>query len=108
MKRRTTARGAPRDKKTAKSAWIQAWKDLPQDKIQQWIERIPRQIQEVIRLKGGNEYKEGRTGKETRSWKGQRLKGKLSRREDLGDIGWVDIPDDEVNEVLDLDTDAQE
>jgi hypothetical protein len=83
MKRRTTARGAPRDKKTVTVFWLQAWKDLPQEKIQQWIERIPRQIQEIIRLEGGNEYKEERTGKESRSWKGQRIKGKLSTRQDL-------------------------
>ena len=33
MKRRTTARGAPRDRKTAKIAWYKAWNDLPQEKI---------------------------------------------------------------------------
>jgi transposase len=49
MKRRTTARGAPRDKKTAREAWLKAWQDLPQEKIQAWIERIPRHIEEVIR-----------------------------------------------------------
>jgi hypothetical protein len=27
--------------------------------IQRWIERIPYHIQEIIRLKGGNDYKEG-------------------------------------------------
>ena len=29
--------------------------------IRVWIERMPRHIQEVIRLEGGNEYKEGRS-----------------------------------------------
>jgi hypothetical protein len=33
---------------------------MPQEKIQEWIERIVVHIQEVIRLEGGNEYKEGR------------------------------------------------
>ena len=33
---------------------------MPQTKIQAWIERIIIYIQEVIRLDGGNEYKEGR------------------------------------------------
>jgi hypothetical protein len=28
---------------------------LPQTEIQAWIERIPRHIQEIIRLKAGNE-----------------------------------------------------
>jgi hypothetical protein len=31
-----------------------------QEKIQAWIERIIDHVQEVIRLEGGNEYKEGR------------------------------------------------
>jgi hypothetical protein len=59
-------------------AWIQTWSDLLQSQIQAWIERIPYHIQEIIRCKGGNEYKEGR--KEfKRSWAGTRLKGKLSK-----------------------------
>jgi len=33
---------------------------MPQEKIQAWIERIMIYIQDVIRLDGGNEYKEGR------------------------------------------------
>lgn len=80
LKKRTTLRGAPADKKTAKASWLKAWDDLPQHQIQQWIERIVHHIQEVIRLEGGNEYKEGRTGQDKRDWKGKRLKGKLSRR----------------------------
>jgi hypothetical protein len=31
-----------------------------QEKIQAWIERIIAHIRDVIRLEGGNEYKEGR------------------------------------------------
>ncbi|OJZ80204.1 hypothetical protein ASPFODRAFT_148152, partial [Aspergillus luchuensis CBS 106.47] len=85
MKRRTTSRGAPRDKKTAEEAWIKAWNELPQEKIQHWIERLMRHIQEIIRLEGGNEYKEGRTGVDNRTWKGIRIKGHLSKREDLGE-----------------------
>ena len=60
-----------------KKAWIQAWQDLPQEQIQQWITAIPDHIQEIIRLKGGNEYKEGVQGFK-RSWAGTRLKGILS------------------------------
>jgi hypothetical protein len=33
---------------------------MPQSKIQDWIERIKRHVDEVILLEGGNEYKEGR------------------------------------------------
>ena len=56
--------------------WLQAWKDLPQATIQSFIERIPHHIAEIIRLEGGNEYEEGIPGFK-RSWKGDRLKGKL-------------------------------
>jgi hypothetical protein len=84
LKRRTTARGAPRDKKTAKEAWIKAWDELPQERIQHWIQRLRRHIKEVIKNEGGNEYKEGREDRDVRSWKGKCLKGQLSTRADLG------------------------
>jgi hypothetical protein len=80
LKKRTTLRGAPANKKTARAAWIKAWQELPQKRIQEWIERIVRHIQEVIRLEGGNEYEESRTGKDSRSFKGERIKGRLSKR----------------------------
>jgi transposase len=60
MKRTTTDRGGFTSKKTMESAWLQCWKELSQKKIRQWIERIYWHVQEVIRLRGGNEYKEGR------------------------------------------------
>jgi hypothetical protein len=88
LKRRTTLRGAPADKKTAKAIWLQAWKDLPQERIQHWIERIIYHIQEVIRLEGGNEYKEGQIASHSRSWKNKRIKGQLSRR-----ALWEDVDD---------------
>lgn len=91
LKRRTTSRGAPRDKKTGKQAWMKAWNDLPQEHIQQWIERLIRHIQEVINLEGGNEYQEGRTGKDNRDWKGHRAKGTISYRQDIGDLAWEDV-----------------
>jgi len=60
MKRATTKKGAPKSRDTAISIWQKTWQDLPQEKIQAWIERIPYHIQEIIKLEGGNEYKEGR------------------------------------------------
>jgi hypothetical protein len=33
---------------------------MPQEKIQEWVERIYMHVQEVILLEGVNEYKEGR------------------------------------------------
>ena len=108
MKRRTTARGAPLKREAMEKAWITAWADLPQDKIQEWIAAIPHHIQEIIRLKGGNEYKEGVKGFK-RSWAGTRLKGKLSKLESIdgtqhqGETGdnsdgeqWVDVEDEDV------------
>ena len=75
----------PQDKKTGKQAWIHGWSELPQQEIQQWIERLARHIQEVIEHEGGNEYKEGTMGHDNRQWKGKRRKGELSRCQDLGD-----------------------
>jgi transposase len=77
MKKVTTARGAPTARPVMEKAWIKAWNDLPQHKIQAWIERIPRHVQEIIRLKGGNEYPEGRKAFK-RNHAGTRIKGKLS------------------------------
>jgi len=65
MKRETTKKGPITSEKELKEAWIKCWEDMPQEKIQAWIERIPRHIKEIIRLEGGNEYSEGRNkGKE--------------------------------------------
>jgi hypothetical protein len=36
---------------------------MEQERIQAWIERVPIHIHEVIRLEGGNEYKESRGGR---------------------------------------------
>ena len=85
MKRRTIARGAPATKRGLKRAWVQAWKDLPQLQIQEWIQRIPYHLKEIIRLQGGNEFKEGNQHK--RSWKGKRLKGILSSHCYLSPLG---------------------
>ena len=79
MKRRTTARGAPKTRKEMEQAWLKAWnEELSQEQIQRWIERIPIHIQEIIALEGGNEYEEGRKYFK-RSFAGLRVKGKLSK-----------------------------
>ena len=65
MKRETTKKGPITNEKELKKAWVKCWNDMPQEKIQAWIERIPVHIQEIIKLEGGNEYREGRnTGQE--------------------------------------------
>jgi hypothetical protein len=61
MKKNTTKNGPAEKKVQAEERWIEWWDRLPQTQIQAWIERIPHHITEIIRLNGGNEYKEGRT-----------------------------------------------
>jgi hypothetical protein len=63
LKRVITKKGAPKNKSHTEMVWKQEWDNLEQWRIQRWIERIPHHIQEVIRLKGGNEYAEGRSKK---------------------------------------------
>jgi transposase len=60
LKRHTTKKGAPGSRQAAIAIWKSYWQQLPQSDIQKWIERIPRHIEEVIRLEGSNEYREGR------------------------------------------------
>lgn len=45
--------------------------------VRKWIEALPHHIKEIIRLNGGNEYKEGREAFK-RCFKGRRQLGKLS------------------------------
>jgi hypothetical protein len=59
MKRETTKKGAPQSRAEAEQIWAKTWKELTQERIQQWIRRIELHIKEVIKLEGGNEYKEG-------------------------------------------------
>ena len=68
LKRATTKKGAPKNRAEAERVWQKAWDELEQWRIQAWIERIPRHIQEVIRLEGGNEYREG-AADSARDWK---------------------------------------
>ena len=59
MKRQTTKRGIASGVGQMRKDWTDCWRRLPQSKIQQWIERIPDNIQKIIACGGGNEYKEG-------------------------------------------------
>ena len=65
MKRETTKKGPINSSKELQELWVKCWEEMPQEKIQAWIERIPRHIKEVIRCEGNNLYQEGRLrGKE--------------------------------------------
>jgi hypothetical protein len=63
MKRETTKHGTATGIAQMKKDWLNCWKDLPQKKIQQWIERIPEHVKRIIELEGGNEYREGKNGR---------------------------------------------
>lgn len=60
MKRETTKKGPITSNKALKEAWIKCWQDLPQEKIQAWIKRLPEHIEAIIKCEGDNLYKEGR------------------------------------------------
>ena len=60
LKRKTTSKGAPRYRTLMEFKWRECWIDLEQKRIQAWIERIPRHMEQVSLLHGGNEYREGR------------------------------------------------
>jgi hypothetical protein len=51
--------GPVHSKKRLAKIWRKAWKDLPQEKLQRYVDRIRGNIQWVIRQLGDNIYKEG-------------------------------------------------
>jgi hypothetical protein len=51
-KARFTSKTGKKTTMEMEKAWYKAGEDLPQTSIQAWIERIPRHVQEIIRLKG--------------------------------------------------------
>ena len=59
LKRVITRRRALSTRTEVTAAWIQAWEELEQWRINDWIRKIRGRVQEVIRLKGGNEYGHG-------------------------------------------------
>ena len=105
LKKDTTKKGPPSSGKDVEKRWKTAWKDLIQDRIRAWVERISRHIKEVNRLEGGNEYVEGRTGLDRRTQVGKLRPAEMreeweaavsNTRED------IQAPD---TEMLDLDND---
>ena len=91
-------------------AWVRCWeRELTQERIQAWISRIPRHIQQIIELKGGNEYREGRAGNSAiRPYNSKERKKRYARRKagfrpDDDDVKksiiQADEPDVEVEEV---------
>ena len=61
MKRITTRKGPPTNRKDAEKVWRKCWRELEQGRIQRWIERIVRHVKQVNDLHGDNNYREGST-----------------------------------------------
>jgi len=59
LKFKQGAKGPIWSRKKLITIWKQGWQDIPSKLLQRFVERIQGNIEWVIRLKGGNEYKEG-------------------------------------------------
>ena len=95
-------------------AWVKCWeKELTQERIQAWISRIPRHIQQIIELKGGNEYREDRAENDSiRSYNSKERKERYARRK-AGFRPDDDEDDDDdvkesINQVNELDVEIEE
>jgi hypothetical protein len=66
LKRVTTKNKPLKTQKDAEEAWIKAWAELEQSRIQAWIEHIKPHIDQVIELEGRNNFHEGR--EQPREW----------------------------------------
>ena len=61
IKRQTTCKGYPRTRKILTKVQERIWvEELSQKRIQAQIERLPRHIEKVLELRGGNKYREGK------------------------------------------------
>jgi hypothetical protein len=63
LKQTTTHKGTPTSRSEAEHAWTEVWDELEQWQIQQWIEHIPRHIQQIIELEEDNNYRESKMNK---------------------------------------------
>jgi hypothetical protein len=88
LKRVTTKKGAPKSRKEGIQVWQKAWEELPQEKIQAWIEAIPVHIQKIIDLKGGNEYIEGRNTRSKERQRRREERQRLELRQTTQEAGW--------------------
>ena len=52
-------RKVPKSRVELERDWSKQWRNYPQEKLQRYVERIQGNIKWVIRLAGGNNYKEG-------------------------------------------------
>jgi transposase len=59
MKTKTRKKKVSNSRVELEREWKRMWQEFPQEKLQRYVERVQGNIQWVIRLAGGNEYKEG-------------------------------------------------
>ncbi len=81
MKRQTARKGAPRSRIAMTKARTTCWKqELIQERIQKWIRRILRHIQQIIEVEGGNDYREGKSEGDIRLYNRSERKERYERR----------------------------
>jgi len=76
---------------------------LSQERIQKWIRRIPRHIQQIIEVEGGNDYREGRSGGDIRPYNRTDRKERYQRRKARRRPGGSEVDVDEVVDEVEVD-----
>jgi hypothetical protein len=93
LKRQTTLKGAHETRSSAEKEWKRKWEEIPQAKLQAFIDRIREHIPKIIACGGGNEYEEGLHSRaKARREKAQQKAALLEAREHLELAGeWVTV-----------------
>jgi hypothetical protein len=95
-----------------RKVWVRCWeKELTQERIQAWIRRIPRAIEQILKLRGGNEYKEGQEGGSILLYnKDERKQRYRSRKtgvrpgdDEVAPVDDAEVEEEEMEEVDDAD-----
>ena len=102
LKRKTTWNSPAVSRKNMTINWKKEWGYLSLPQVRKWIEGVHSNIQEVLRLEGGNEYREGRAAF-IRNYQGRRTVGKLCTHSYLPT---TEI-DEAENEYIDTDGDDE-
>jgi hypothetical protein len=111
MKRKITRLETSRSRTAIIKAWIECWtKQLNQDRIQRWIERISRHIQQIIELDESNEYRENKKDDLIRSYdqEDRRTRYLKDKRDFINSDSDDNINDVDVNDVNDVNDDDDE
>ncbi len=104
MKRQTIRKGAPRSRIAMTKTWTICWnKELSQERIQKWIRRISRHIQQIIEVEGDNDYREGRSEGDIRPYNRTDRKERYQRRKAGRRPGGSEVDVDEVVDEVEVD-----